>query len=127
MSQEANRGCGGQRGRVQPRRPPIRRPMMDARQYRAQYQLQRFQDCDDQDLDMMVSRRPPSPIRPAVAREVAVEPDVIPLTSDDDIPNDTIPSSPRSSHTPSTPSDLSTARLGPGEPSNRPMQDYRDV
>ena len=127
MSQEANRGRGGQRGRVQPRRPPIRRPMMDARQYRARYQLQRFQDRDDlEDLDMMVPRRPPSPIRPAVAREVRVEPDVIQLTVDDDILYAT-PSSPGSSHTPSTPSGVSIARSGPGESFSRPMQDDRDV
>ena len=111
MSQEANRGRGGQRGRVQPRRPPIRRPMMDARQFRARFQLQRFQDRDDQDLDMMVSRRPPSPIQPAVDREVRVEPDVILYDT---------PSSPGSSHTPSSPSDVSTTRSGLSEPSNRP-------
>ena len=117
---------GVQLGRVHPRSLPIRRPMMDARQYRARYQLQRFQDRDDQDLDMMVLRRPPSPIRPALAREVRVEQDVIQLTIDDDIPYDT-PSSPGSSHTSSTPSNVSTARSGPSEPSNRPTQDDRDV
>ena len=94
---------------------------MDTRQYRARYQLQRFRDRDDQDLDMMVPRRPPSPIWSAVAREVRVESDVIQLTIDDDIPYDT-PSSLGSSHTPSTPSDVSTARSGPGESSSRPRR-----
>ena len=113
MSQDANRGRVGQRGRVQPRRPPIRRPMMEARQYRA-HLLQRFQDRDGHDLDMMIPRRPPSPMRHVVIRE----PDVIQLVSDDEIPDDA-PSSSSSSHTPSTPSDVSTARSGPGEPSSK--------